>query len=112
MQDGGEDSFSLTPGPKSGEIGAFMNDLYDKYISQGIPVVIGEFGARDKRGNTQARVDFAAWYAADAHSRGMPVCWWDNNVFTGSGERFGLLRRADCAWPCPQIVEALMRYGR
>ena len=112
LQDGGEDSFSLVAGPQTSEIGSFMNDLYKKYISNGIPVVIDEFGARDKNGNTQARVDFTAWYAAAAHSRGMPVCWWDNNVFTGNGERFGLLRRADCAWPYPQIVEALMKYGK
>lgn len=110
LQDGGEDAFSLVAGPQTTEIATFMNNLYKKYVSNGIPVVIGEFGARDKD-NTQARVDYAAWYAAAAHSRGMPVCWWDNNAFTGSGERFGLLRRADCTWPYPGIVEALIRYG-
>lgn len=112
LQDDGTDAFSLTPGVQTSEIGTFMNDLYRKYIANGIPVVIGEFGARDKNGNTQARVDFAAWYAAAAHSRNIPCCWWDNNAFTGNGERFGLLNRADCTWPYPGIVEALMRYGK
>ena len=112
QDEGGTDAFSLTPGVQTSEIGTFMNDLYRKYIANGVPVVIGEFGARDKNGNTQARVDFAAWYASAAHSRNIPCCWWDNNAFTGNGERFGLLHRADCTWPYPGIVEALMRYGK
>lgn len=111
LQADGTDSFTLQTGAQTGEIGAFMNELYERYIANGIPVVIGEFGARDKNGNAQARVDYAAWYAFSARARGIPCCWWDNNVFTGNGERFGLLNRAACAWPCPQIVEALVKYG-
>ena len=111
LEDGGTDSFSLETGAQTAEIGTFMNELYNRYISQGIPVVIGEFGARDKHGNAQARVDYAAWYAFSAKARGIPCCWWDNNAFTGSGERFGLLDRAACAWAIPQIVEALVKYG-
>ena len=111
LQDGGTDAFSLDPGAQTGEIGTFMNDLYKKYISNGIPVVIGEYGARDKGGNTQSRADFAAWYVANASARNIPCCWWDNNAFTGNGERFGLLRRSDCAWPYPEIVASIMRYA-
>ena len=111
LQPDGTDSFSLTPGPQTSEIGTFMNELHEKFIAKGIPVVIGEFGARDRGGNTQARVDYAAYYAFAARSRGLPVCWWDNNAFTGDGERFGLLNRADCSWPYPEIVEALVTYG-
>ena len=99
LQDGGTDQFDLVAGQQTAEIGAFMNGLYQKYIVNGIPVVIGEFGARDKGGNTQARVDFAAYYTAMAAARNIPCCWWDNNVFTGGGERFGLLQRSDCTWP-------------
>ena len=93
------------------EVSSFMNDLYKKFIANGIPVVIGEFGARDKGGNLQARVDFAAYYTASASARGMPVCWWDNHLFKGSGERFGLLNRRTCEWEEPCIVEALMKYA-
>ena len=41
-----------------------------------IPVVIGEFGARDKNGNLQSRVDYAAYYIAAAHAYGMNCNWW------------------------------------
>ena len=112
LQADGTDSFLLAAGEQTGEIGGFMQQLYERYILQGIPVVIGEFGARDKNGNTAARADFAAYYTAMASARNIPCCWWDNNAFTGNGERFGLLNRADCTWPYPGIVEALIRYGK
>ena len=92
------------------EITSFMNLLYSRFIKQGIPVIIGEFGALSKD-NLQDRVDFTAYYVANATARGIPCFWWDNNHFQGSGERFGLLDRKTCTFPYPQIVEALMQYS-
>lgn len=46
----GADVFSVTNIGLSTEITAFMNRLYKKYVAEGIPVVIGEFGSRDKGG--------------------------------------------------------------
>ena len=94
---------------QTGEIDAFMDGLYRKFVSNGIPVVLGEFGAREKGGPLRDRVDYTAYYAAAAAARGMPCCWWDNNAFSGRGENFGLLRRQTCGWPYPQIVDAIMR---
>ena len=105
----GTDSFG-TQSQKQ-EIVSFMNGLYDKYIKNGIPVVIGEFGAMVKGDNLQSRVDWTAFYAATAGARNLPVFWWDNNVFSGNGERFGLLDRKTLSFPHQQIVDALMRYG-
>lgn len=111
LQAGGTDRFKLTAGVHTREIASFMNKLYDQFISQGIPVVIGEFGARDKDGNTQARADYAAYYTAMASARNIPCCWWDNGIFSGDGERFALLRREDSTWPLPGIVRAIVEYG-
>lgn len=86
----------------------FMNDLYKKYVSQGTPVLIDEFGARDKGGNTEARVDFASYYVSAARKRGMSCIWWDNNAFQGDGELFGLIDRAKCEWRYPEIVQGMM----
>ena len=105
----GTDSFG-TQSQKQ-EIVSFMNGLYDKYIKNGIPVVIGEFGAMVKGDNLQSRVDWTAFYAATAGARNLPVFWWDNNVFSGNGQRFGLLDRKTLSFPHQQIVDALMRYG-
>ncbi len=111
LEESGTDAFELGANPQTTEIGTFMNDLYEKFVAQGIPVLIGEFGARDRGGNTQARTDYAAWYTFAARSRGISCCWWDNNFFAGKGERFGLLDRAKCEWRYPTIVEALVKYG-
>ena len=93
------------------QINRFMNSLYKTYVANGIPVVIGEFGARDKGGNLLSRVTYAAYYAANASARNMPCVWWDNNGHTGSGELFALLNRKECSWAYPEIVEALVQYG-
>lgn len=94
------------------DIDDFMDKLYDKFVSKGIPVVIGEFGARDKNGNLQSRVEFAAYYVRAARARGMTCCWWDNNAFYGNGENFGLLDRKTLKWLYPEIVSAMMKYAR
>ena len=93
------------------DIDSFMDRLYDRFISQGIPVVIGEFGARDKDQNTQDRVDYAAYYIAAARARGITCLWWDNNAFTGNGENFGLYYRRGGYFVYPDIVAALMKYA-
>lgn len=89
----------------------FMNSLYNKYIANGIPVVIGEFGAMEKNGNRQARLDWTAYYVNMASARNLPVLWWDNNAFSGNGELFGLLNRKDCSFPFPELAEVIVRYG-
>lgn len=111
LQDGGTDTFQLTDIGQTSEINRFMISLYKTYIQKGIPVVIGEFGARAKGDNLQSRVNYAAYYAANASARNIPCIWWDNHAFKGNGELFGLLDRKNCNWTYPEIVEALVRYG-
>jgi len=111
LDEAGTDTFRLTDIGQTSDINRFMISLYKTYVSQGIPVVIGEFGARAKGDNLQSRVDFTAFYAASASARNIPCCWWDNNGHSGRGELFGILNRSKCEWTCPEIVEALVRYG-
>ena len=92
------------------EITNFMDNLYGKFILNGTPVLIGEFGARDKA-NLEARVQFSAYYVAAARARGMSCVWWDNNAFSGSGENFGLLKRQTNVFMYPDIVQALIKYS-
>ena len=111
LEDGGTDTFAVSNIGQTTEITRFMSKLYHMYVEQGVPVVIGEFGARDKGGNLQSRVDFTAFYVANASARGIPCVWWDNNGHVGNGELFGLMNRAKLAWAHPEIVEALTRYS-
>lgn len=93
-------------------IDQMFDSLYDRFISQGIPVVMDEFGARNKD-NLQDRIDFTSYYIAKAKSVGIPCVWWDNNCFEGDGEQFGLLERNTITWKYPEILEAMvMQYIR
>ena len=111
LQDGGDSKFVIGVNNQTSQINTFMTSLYNTYISKGVPVVIGEYGARDKNGNLQERVNFAAYYAAAASARNIPCCWWDNGAFSGNGEIFGLIDRKTCGWRYPEVVEAIMRHG-
>ena len=107
---GSYDSFSLADREKTQEIASFMDSLYSRFVSQGIPVIIDEYGAMNKNGNLQDRVDWTAYYVCAASARGMTCCWWDNNVAYGNGEKFGIINRKTGEWIFPEIVEAIMAY--
>lgn len=103
----GDTHFALTDNKKKAEISLFMNRLYEKFVSKGIPVLLDEYGALEKNGNLQDRVNFAAYYIASASARNITCFWWDNHAFQGNGERFGLLNRRTCTWVYPEIVLAI-----
>ena len=110
-ESGSTDQWSAECPESTAEIDALMDTLFEKYVKNGVGVVLDEFGARDKGGNTQARVDFTAYYLAAASARQISCCWWDNNEFAGKGENFGIFCRSDCSFPYPEILEAMMRYS-
>ena len=93
------------------QIAQTMSSLYKKYIVNGIPVVVGEFGALNKNGNTQARVNYTAYATVAAAARNIPVIWWDNNAVNGNGENFGIIDRKNITFYFPEIVETMIRFG-
>ena len=105
----GYNTFDHTNAKYTTEIATIMNSLYNRYISNGIPVIIDEYGAMNKRNNLQDRVNFAAYFVASASARGITCCWWDNHGFSGNGELFGLIDRRTYEWKYPEIVEAIMK---
>ena len=108
---GSTDQWSKDSVGSISEINSMMDKLYETYVKNGIGVVIDEFGARDKGGNTQARTDFAAFYVATARARGITCCWWDNGSFAGDGENFAILNRQTCEFPYPELVEGMVKYS-
>ncbi len=111
LNQSGTSYFNASKTSSTQDIDNFMDRLYDRFIAKGTPVVIGEFGALDKDGNLQERVDYAAYYIAQARARGMTALWWDNNAFSGNGEKFGLLYRMGGYFVYEDIVAALMKYA-
>jgi len=108
----GVSTFDINKSSSTQEINYFMTELYKKFVSNGIPVVIGEFGARNKKNNLQDRIDFTAYYVASARARGITCIWWDNNDFVGDGELFGLLERSGYRWRHTGIIDAMMEYSQ
>ncbi len=90
-------------------ISDFIEALYRKYIINGIPVVMGEFGARDKN-NLQERVNYATYYTAKAKAHGITCIWWDNAAITGDSDLFGIYDRTKGQWAHMKIVDGLTAY--
>lgn len=108
----GTDSFDPVTNPgQYSEIVRFMNSLYKTYVANGVPVVLGEYGAMEKNGNLQDRTTYYAYYVAVASARNIPCVVWDNHVFSGNGERFGLLDRKALSWPNEILIQAMMKYA-
>ena len=110
-ESGSRDTFEADNPMDINAIAVFMDRVYEKFTALGVPVIIGEFGCRDKNGNTQSRVDFTAAYVALARSRGITCVWWDNAAFKGEGELFGLLDRRTFRFVYPQILQAIIDHA-
>ncbi len=106
----GVKDFDVDNKERTTDINNFMNRLYMDYVTQGIPVVIGEFGSRDKGGNLQDRVNFSAYFVAMSRARNIPCAVWDNGAFDGDGEIFGLYDRRNPSDSVTDIISALMQY--
>lgn len=88
-----------------------FNNLNATFISKGIPVVIGEFGATNK-GNTTDREKYVEVYTAFAKQfagHRIPCIWWDNNGFGVGGEKFGIFNRDSATFTYDGIASALVK---
>ncbi|MDR2575226.1 MAG: glycoside hydrolase family 5 protein [Treponema sp.] len=84
-----------------------IDRYYTKFVSKGIPVIIGEFGAMNKN-NEAVRAQWAEFYISYARSKGIKCFWWDNGVTSGSGELFGLLNRQNNTFTYPVLLNGMM----
>jgi endoglucanase len=79
-----------------------IDRAYSLFVSNGIPVIIGEFGALDKR-NEPARAAWVEYYVKSAAQKGIKCFWWDD------GGDFKLFNRNNNTFYYPQIKDGLMR---
>jgi len=91
-----------------------MDLAYELFVSNGIPVIIGEMGAIN-RDNTDARAAWAKFFVSYARSKGIACFWWDNyrsgvveQLEWGWTQPFGLFDRENNVFFHPDIVDALM----
>lgn len=88
-----------------------MQKLYDKFTSQGYPVIIGEMGVQDKdfidSNTNQFRRYWCEYVVNAAQANGCVPVYWDNGWNGDKG--FGLFNRTTCEQTQPEIIEAIMR---
>jgi len=84
-----------------------IDRYYTKFVSQGIPVIIGEFGAMNKN-NEADRARWAEYYISYAQNKGIKCFWWDNGATTGNGELFGLLNRQNNTFTYTTLLNGMM----
>lgn len=110
MSSGGVSTWNINDSKDQSEVTWFMDNIYNKYTSRGIPVIIGECGAVDKN-NLKTRVEYMSYYVAQAKARGILCVLWDNNNFSGTGELFGFLDRRNCQFKFPEIMDGMVKYA-
>lgn len=85
--------------------------LNERFVKNGIPVVIGEYGATNKN-NTADRVQWFEYFIKESGKYGMCACLWDNGDWkaeTTFEEKFGFYNRLEQSWYFPEIIEAIMK---
>jgi endoglucanase len=96
------DTWSKDNSGDTGGIKTPLDRAYNTFVSKGMPVILGEFGALN-RNNEEARSEWAEYYVGYAKSKGMPCFWWDD------GGNFRLLNRGNNSFYFPAIKDALIK---
>lgn len=109
MQDPGDSIFT---NDHKGEIDQFMGALHTTFISEGLPVILGEYGATNKN-NLDQRVAWFSYYCQKAAQYGMSTILWDNGNYevpaSGSySELYGFYNREEQTWYFPEILNAIV----
>lgn len=110
MADGGTNAWNINNSKDQSEVTWFMDNIYNKYTSRGIPTIIGECGVVDKN-NLKTRVEYMSYYVAQAKARGILCILWDNNNFSGTGELFGYFDRRNCQFKFTEIIDGMVKYA-
>ncbi|KAG4096734.1 glycoside hydrolase superfamily [Neocallimastix lanati (nom. inval.)] len=99
---------SLSEFNDGSEIDYVMNVINSTLIDQGIPAIIGEFGAVIRNDNEEERAKWGKYYTEKAREIGVPCILWDNGIFEGNGERFGFIHRPSLNVVFPKLLDGLM----
>lgn len=85
--------------------------LNEKFVIQGYPVVIGEFGAQDKTEKFADYNEFRRYWSEylikAAKKNGVVCVYWDNGYNGNKG--FGIINRFDYTITQPDLIAGMMR---
>ena len=86
-----------------------FDKLKAKYIDQGIPMIIGEYGACYQQGFDDYRRYYMEYVTKAAVDRGIVPIYWDNGAEGSGGEKFALFSRSTYVPLHPKLLEAMQR---
>ena len=113
MESPGERTFTQA---HKDELNTMYSKLKKKFIDNGYPVVIGEYGATNKD-NLSERVAWFNYFISTAKSYGIPCLLWDNGVWKVGqksngdpdySEGYGYYNRTEQKWYFPEITDAII----
>jgi endoglucanase len=85
-----------------------FNSVRDRFINNGIPVILGEYGAVHQGGNAfRFRKYYMEYVTKYAYDCGIISFYWDNGGFGEGSEKFGLLYRED-GLPYDEFAEQVL----
>ncbi len=93
------------------ELTLLAGTLYDRFISKGTGVIIGECGTANKN-NYSDRVNWAGYFPKLFRSKGIPVFLWDNNAYGSGNETFGQLHRDTLSWEYPEYIKEFVKAAK
>lgn len=93
------------------ELTLLAGTLYDRFISKGTGVIIGECGTANKN-NYSDRVNWAGYFPKLFRSKGIPVFLWDNNAYGSGNETFGMLHRDTLTWEYPEYINTFVKAAK
>ena len=79
----------------------------NKYASGwNVPVIIGEFGAQDMRGNEENRAVYTEYFVSAAKKYGITCIYWDD------GGSMKIIDRNTYEWTCPNVRDAIINASK
>ena len=88
------------------EIDKVFKDLNRLFVSKGVPVIITEFSAVDKK-NEQQRIAWACYIREQAEKLGIAYVWWDAGPGEEQDKPFPLYNRHTRKWLFTNLKDAL-----
>ncbi len=86
-----------------------FDHLRGQYIDNGLPVIIGEYGAVNNSGAELYRRYYMEYVTKAAKDRGIVPIYWDNGGVGSGSDKFALFDRNSHAVLYPDILDAMMR---
>jgi len=82
---------------------SYIYNMYENYVKQGTPVIIGEFGAVDKD-NLKQRQSWLRFFVDSCYKYGIKCFWWDN----GNAAEYEIFDRTALKITEPELLEVMM----